>query len=221
MQEAIKVQEDAKVERETLPVCTPASGTYVSRIQYLEEKVALLEKELLAAKQSPLSPEELGLCLVKSDVAVPEINKSKKRLTQEWGSMTTVKMRERLRKQEFEAEMAEIFRGAEAEINKVVREKEAAERQQEQKEARWEAEMNQIYAAAEKEIQKIERAAVAAEGKKRRAVQQAAEKARKAAEVQRRKREREQAKQEKDVAAQLRKVARLASQNVETPTGVL
>ncbi|KAK3235419.1 hypothetical protein CYMTET_54382 [Cymbomonas tetramitiformis] len=30
MQEAIKDQEDAKVERETLPVCTPASGTYVT-----------------------------------------------------------------------------------------------------------------------------------------------------------------------------------------------
>eukprot|EP00854_Cymbomonas_tetramitiformis_P022857 gene22857-27626_t len=93
-------------------------------------------------------------------------------------------MRERLRKQELDEELAAIFRGAQAEIAKAAREQEAARVRDERSDIQADSEWQRIFTAAEKEITRLEKAALAAE----KAAEQAAEKTRKVSEAKNKKR---------------------------------
>eukprot|EP00854_Cymbomonas_tetramitiformis_P031632 gene31632-39846_t len=59
-------------EKCVLPPFTPEEGTFSTRTQKLEEENRLLREELLRVRAQPLSPEEIGLCLIKTDAHIPE-----------------------------------------------------------------------------------------------------------------------------------------------------
>ncbi|KAK3244616.1 hypothetical protein CYMTET_45777 [Cymbomonas tetramitiformis] len=60
-----------KEERSILPPITPQEGTFSTRTQKLEEENRLLREELLRLRATPLPPEEIGLCTIKTDVQIP------------------------------------------------------------------------------------------------------------------------------------------------------
>ncbi|KAK3246540.1 hypothetical protein CYMTET_43929 [Cymbomonas tetramitiformis] len=68
-------------EKCVLPPVTPAEGTFSTRTQKLEEENRRLREELLRLRAQPLSPEEIGLCVLKTEARIPEVGTSRRKAT--------------------------------------------------------------------------------------------------------------------------------------------
>ncbi|KAK3234332.1 hypothetical protein CYMTET_55413 [Cymbomonas tetramitiformis] len=149
-------------EKCVLPPFTPEEGTFSTRTQKLEEENRLLREELLRVRAQPLSPEEIGLCLIKTDAHIPEVGTSRRKATQVWGSVPASGLRDSLRKAEREEEekrdkieMQEMFTACARELERIEQEEAAPARQLEE----VEREAERARKVAEKEAERARKAA--------------------------------------------------------------
>ncbi|KAK3267576.1 hypothetical protein CYMTET_23879 [Cymbomonas tetramitiformis] len=211
-----------KEERSILPPITPQEGTFSTRTQKLEEENRLLREELHRLRACPLSPEEIGLCTIKSESQIPSVGTSRKKVTQVWGSVPATGLRRTLREGEaaeanrqYMLEQQEMFNACarelerlEEEANAPLREAEQAEREAERLRRMAEKEAEKVRKEAEKAERELERSRVL-EAKRAERIRRDAEKVAKAAERENKKREREAAAQQKKSEAEARKQARV------------
>ncbi|KAK3249613.1 hypothetical protein CYMTET_40964 [Cymbomonas tetramitiformis] len=188
----------AMEEKSVLPPFTPEPSTFATRTQKLEEENKMLREELLRLRAQPLSPEEIGLCTIKSDKQIPEVGTSRKKATQEMFAACAQEL------ESIEQEMTAPQRAAAAAAKEAEKLRKEAEKQAER--VRKEVEK------AEREAEKVRKDAEKAAGEKaRRDAEKEAAKAQKALERESKKRERERVAQEKKTEAEARKHARISN----------
>ncbi|KAK3236706.1 hypothetical protein CYMTET_53168 [Cymbomonas tetramitiformis] len=184
-------------EKSVLPPFTPEPSTFATRTQKLEEENKMLREELLRLRAQPLSPEEIGLCTIKSDKQIPEVGTSRKKATQEMFAACAQEL------ESIEQEMTAPQRAAAAAAKEAEKLRKEAEKQAER--VRKEVEK------AEREAEKVRKDAEKAAEKARRDAEKEAAKAQKALERESKKRERERVAQEKKTEAEARKHARISN----------